>query len=146
MKLTKITLTGVFVAAMMSTSCSSNSNTEGTENESAIDTLSSTNELNASSKRIENFEQLDHEMLHNESHLSSIERSPIVVREEVKLTYLPPVINETLKEEEYSNYKVERAFVLKHKDDVKTYEVNIKKDDKVSTLVFNEKGVVLDEK
>lgn len=66
-------------------------------------------------------------------------------REEVKLTLLPPAITEALKQKRFSDCKVERAYVVKSNDvDEKVYEVEVKKGESNSTVLFHENGNVIE--
>jgi hypothetical protein len=152
MKLTKIVLTGVIAAALMSTSCSSDSNDDMAGDDASNDTVHmnhsdehpSDSEHPAGDDSNEEHPSTDAEHPSDGTHADGVhETSALVKHEEVKLTLLPPAITEALKQEEYLDYKVEKAFVIKE-NDVKTYEIRVKKADVQSKMLFNEKGIRLD--
>ncbi|PWH86431.1 hypothetical protein [Brumimicrobium oceani] len=154
MKLTKIVLTGVIAAAMMSTSCSSDSSDQAADSEHPA----ATSEGEHPSSDAEHPSDSEHPAANSgDEHPSSDsehpndadhadgfhEASAVVKHEEVKLTLLPPAVNEALKAEEYLDYKTERAFVIEE-DGVKTYEIIVKKNDVESKMLFNSEGIRLD--
>lgn len=152
MKLTKIILTGVVAAALMSTSCSSDSNDDMEGTDMTIDTIHvdgesehpSNSEHPANSEHPENAEHpndgAEHPASSDEHPSADSETTTVVSREEVKLALLPPSVTEILKSQDYLKYKTERAYLVTHKNGIKTYEINVKEGDISSTLVFNEKG------
>ena len=152
MKLTKIVLTGVLAAAMMSTSCSSDSSDEMSGVDSTGDSTGMTYTEEHPSSDAEHpaatsgdeHPSTDAEHPNEGTHAEGDHESSAEVKhEEVKLTLLPPAVTESLKKDEYLDYKVERAFVIKE-NDVKTYEIVVKKNDVQSKMLFNEKGIRLD--
>ncbi|WP_107039838.1 hypothetical protein [Brumimicrobium mesophilum] len=153
MKLTKIALTGVLAGALISSSCESGSEDDMSRSDMSVDTmiLNDDNDEDMNSSNSDYYEMEEEQDLMysdsmNQDGLNSTETSEIVEREEVKLALLPPSISETLKGEKYLSYTFERAFVLEHADGTKTYEVNVKKDGAMSTMVFNDKGIRVDKK
>lgn len=153
MKLTKIVLTGVLAAAMMSTSCSSDSNDEmnGVDSTTQSDEHPSSDAEHPAATSGDEHPSSDAEHPSTDAehptdatHADGVhESSALVKHEEVKLALLPPAVNESLKSQEYLDYKVERAFVITE-NDVKTYEIIVKKGEVQSKMLFNAKGIRLD--
>lgn len=156
MKLTKIILTGLVATAMMATSCSSDSDGDMDGDDMMTDTIHVRDAGSHLNSGHDSDHDLDHDLNGNEMNDDYSGDGATMVgdsmsansnmkmetgREEVKLALLPPAVAETLKSEPYLKYKIERAYVVSYENDVKTYEVKVKKDDVKSTLVFNENGV-----
>lgn len=76
---------------------------------------------------------------------SAVESEDDIERKEIKLALLPPSITQALKDERFSEFKVNKAFVIKHKKE-KLYEIRTAKMDKRHTLIFNPNGILIAEK
>ena len=146
MKLTKIILTGVFATAMMSTSFAAvetiqdTSRVEKVEKVEVVTEEGKTKEVN--SQQVENKVEDGVVAEANTIQLTEI-GNEAASRKEIKLTALPPAITSALKTEQYSDCKVERAYVIKE-DGVKTYEIEVKRGENHESLFFNEDGVEIE--
>ena len=142
MKLTKIILTGVFATALMGTSFAAIETIQDTTKVEKVEAVKVvTEEGKTKEVKTEKVETKVEDGVLAEANLDQISRveDESTSRKEIKLTALPPAITEALKNEKFLDCKVQKAYVIEE-DDVKTYEIQIKRGANKETVFFDEEG------
>lgn len=147
MKINKTIILGAIASTMLFVSCNSNDNSDQYGDTSYEDSIRMVDQNRALNKTEEHPASDEHPASGSSEHPASGEHHALHNhdRKEVKLTVLPPAITEALKQDRFSDCKVQRAYVVKDENlDQKIYEVEVKRGEGKETFLFHENGDVIE--